>query len=643
MDTIVKKSAAGRVADSPTFVLSHESVDRVGDIVVQAGWDLKSFLDNPVALMSHKQGDMPVGIWRNLRVEGPALLGDLQLAAKGTSREADLARELIQQGILRAVSVGFRPIAAEPLKPRGMKYLSAELLECSLVSVPCNGKAVLVAKSLGMTETEMSNFFDFSNGEGEQASVAVEEKQAKPEQGRSEAKPTVKKEIPMNITSTLSERIQAQEKSLVAKRDQLVALSAQTDDESAQEQIKEVASAIAAEEKSLASMKLAEQTLAKTSAPAVMKSEHRGEKAGIDLLVKSAVCAFEANIRHISPEQVAAERYGNDNAVKAVTDVVCKVATPISPAMTSVANWAQELVRDSYGSYMDALQAESFLARLGLERYSFDGYNSIKIPVRNATPNLAGKFVGEGNPIPLGKLGFSSKTLTPKKLGIISTFTSELLERSTPNIEQIVRNAMLADTAQALDTAFISNAAATAIRPAGITNGLAAGDTRASAGVTSQNIITDLRAMVASLTSQNLGRRCVWLMSPQRASGLAFAATAAGDWIFRSEVQSGNLLGFPIVISNNVPAAEVFLLDAAEIGMAGGAPQFAGTSVATLHEEGSEADVKPIVGGTAAAPAAAAPVRSLFQTDTHALRSIWYVDWAVLRAGAVQHLTTVAW
>ncbi len=160
METIVKKASAGRVADTKSFVLTTETPDHVGDIVVLNGVDTKSFLDNPVVLVSHDSTQWPIGVWRNLRIVGDAMLADLQLAAAGTSRMADLARGLVDQGILRAVSVGFRPIEAQPLKPKGMKFIKSVLLEASLVSVPMNPRSVMVSKSLNMSSEEINLFFD---------------------------------------------------------------------------------------------------------------------------------------------------------------------------------------------------------------------------------------------------------------------------------------------------------------------------------------------------------------------------------------------------------------------------------------------------------------------------------------------------
>jgi HK97 family phage major capsid protein len=278
---------------------------------------------------------------------------------------------------------------------------------------------------------------------------------------------------------------------------------------------------------------------------------------------------------------------------------------------------------------------------LPLNRFSFDGYNSLKIPMRNAaaSPNLAGAFRAEGAPIRVGALSLGSMTLTPKSLGVIGTFSMELFERSTPNIEQVIREAMVSDTAAALDAAFLGNAAGTATVPAGILNGLAGGNTAASAGTTSANIVTDLRARMQAMAAANMGRRPVWIMNPARAWGLQLALTAAGTPLF-PEMANGTLLGIPVVTSTTVTAGSVFLIDCAEVFFAGGAPSFLGTDVATIHEE----DTTPAQISTAGTPnVVAAPVRSLFQTNSAALRCMWNVDWAVARAGAVQHISAAAW
>jgi HK97 family phage prohead protease len=128
------------------FVLSDETPDRMGDIIEAAGWDLENFVKNPIALFNHNP-HFPVGKWNSVKIdaEGKKLRGHLQLAPKGTSPRIDEIRSLIEAGILRAVSVGFRPIDSTPLNPKdmwgGMKFTKQELVETSLVSVPANPNA----------------------------------------------------------------------------------------------------------------------------------------------------------------------------------------------------------------------------------------------------------------------------------------------------------------------------------------------------------------------------------------------------------------------------------------------------------------------------------------------------------------------
>lgn len=136
-------------SDPFEFVMSDESVDRVGDVIRASGWDLGDFLKNPVALWGHSH-DKPIGTWENVRVVGKKLIGRLKLAKQGTSAEIDTIRSLVEQRIIRAVSVGFKPIEAKPLKEKsGYEFIKQTLHECSLVSVPANANALAIAKSFG--------------------------------------------------------------------------------------------------------------------------------------------------------------------------------------------------------------------------------------------------------------------------------------------------------------------------------------------------------------------------------------------------------------------------------------------------------------------------------------------------------------
>lgn len=158
--SIVTKSSAGKISGTLTFVLSTEVPDRVGDIVKIDGLNTKNFEANPVALYMHNHQE-PIGMWQNLRKQSGALLGDLILASRGTSRLVDFAHSMISQGMLKAVSVSFFPSESTKNKSgRGFTISKSELIEVSLVTVPMNPEALMVAKSLGFSDVELKTFFD---------------------------------------------------------------------------------------------------------------------------------------------------------------------------------------------------------------------------------------------------------------------------------------------------------------------------------------------------------------------------------------------------------------------------------------------------------------------------------------------------
>ena len=139
--------AASQSPDDPfDFILSDETPDRDGDIVRAKGWQLEEFKANPIALFGHAH-DKIVGVWTNVRTQGKQLIGRLKLAEEGTSELVDVTRRLVEQRILKAVSVGFMPIEYEPMTKGGWDIKRAQLFEASLVAVPANPSALALAKA----------------------------------------------------------------------------------------------------------------------------------------------------------------------------------------------------------------------------------------------------------------------------------------------------------------------------------------------------------------------------------------------------------------------------------------------------------------------------------------------------------------
>lgn len=378
--------------------------------------------------------------------------------------------------------------------------------------------------------------------------------------------------------------------------------------------------------------RLKTKAVAVDAAPAQAPGIHTIKRIDpVDRLVMNAAAKFESVITGKSFDAVLDRYAGEDDTVKAVASIVNKAAA--APAMTNVEGWAAELTRESVSGFLELLQPEAILPNMGLTPIDFGSAASIRIPYREASPNLAGAFRGEGAPIRVGQAQLGSKILTPKTIAVISTATEEIVRRSTPAIMGEFRRWIVEDTSVALDQAFISNFAGDDVTPAGL------GAIAATPHIdgTGKDAMTVMGEAVVALTNNNMGRRAVWVMSEANRMALLWATNAVGSPMF-PELAQGTLRGYPVVSSVTVPNDTVWLVDTANMVLAMDAPEFMESTEATLHMEQDPADVSPIVDGTAADP-----VRSLYQTFSRGIRMVLFTDWAELRAGSVIQIDNVSW
>jgi hypothetical protein len=92
---------------------------------------------------------------------------------------------------------------------------------------------------------------------------------------------------------------------------------------------------------------------------------------------KHATAKLLAHVERKPVEQVIAERYADDERVKATWDFVEKTA--VNPAMTTVPAWAGALVREDTRGFIESIAEVSVAAALAsrASNFSFDGANSI--------------------------------------------------------------------------------------------------------------------------------------------------------------------------------------------------------------------------------------------------------------------------
>ena len=659
-NAVVRKTHAEKV-EGMNFVMSDETPDRMDDIILSDGWDLEHFKRNPIALFGHRS-DFPIGTWSNIRVENKQLKGQLDLAPAGTSDRIDEIRKLIDAGILKAVSVGFRPKESKPRPEKdgfGYFFTKQELVETSLVSVPANPNALAIAKSLHISPATINAIFAEQGNEDHIVRRRFSGKQADTSHRHRGV-----------ATMSLSNRIEAAEARLVEKKAALAALYEKVDDSNVTdeqaEQITKANQDIALAERSVLMLRDSERLLGATAeepqrsrlpvilqtqntkAPAIITPTARPfnvtpkKLTPIDLLVRAGTVQLFSHIHKKPVDEIRRVIYGEDEATRAVVDWAVRAAS--APAMTTVTGWAAELVQQIVVDFMETLMPKSVYPRLSAAGLplNFGRNGRIVIPTRSRTPTIAGSFVGEGLPIPVRQGAFTSQTLTPKKMAVITTWTREIDEHSVPAIEGLLRNAIGEDTAISLDAVLLDANPATVVRPAGILNGVAGLTPTAGGGFNA--LVGDIKQISGALLTGTAGnvRNPVWLMNPQQMNSAGLISMpGAGVFPFRDEIGQNRLGGWPIIDAGTVPLGTVIAIDAGDfVSVSGDAPRFEISDQATLHME----DTAPADISTVGTPAVVSyPVKSMWQTDMLALRMILPMNWAIRRTGTVAWVAGVTW
>ena len=165
---------------------------------------------------------------------------------------------------------------------------------------------------------------------------------------------------------------------------------------------------------------------------------------------------------------------------------------------------------------------------------------------------------------------------------------------------------LIESTGPALDRALFSAAAATADRPAGLLNGT-------PPIPTTGNLTNDLIMLLAAIAPVSGNGQIAIVASPDRAAAINLLPRA---------------LPYPILTSASLPSATVIAVALnALVSAVEGAPRIEAAAQAAVHAE--------TVPATDIGSGAVNPVRSLFQTDTAALRLVWGLSWALRDARAV--------
>jgi uncharacterized protein len=121
------------------------SVDRVGDIIDPKGIQFK----NPMPFLWQHDHRAPIGTvtFEEPTEEGIVFSAEIaRVAEPGVLKDrTDEAWQSIELGLVRAVSIGFRPIEYSFMDNGGVRFSSCEVFELSAVTIPANADAVITA------------------------------------------------------------------------------------------------------------------------------------------------------------------------------------------------------------------------------------------------------------------------------------------------------------------------------------------------------------------------------------------------------------------------------------------------------------------------------------------------------------------
>lgn len=125
------------------FIGTSEAKDRDGEIVLMDAWDFTNYVKNPVVLWMHDHKALPIGKTVGIYKDEVSRVIYFDIYITDGYDFAKNVKALVEEGILKATSVGFRVLDwTWDEKMDAPVFTKTELFEISIVNVPANQEAV---------------------------------------------------------------------------------------------------------------------------------------------------------------------------------------------------------------------------------------------------------------------------------------------------------------------------------------------------------------------------------------------------------------------------------------------------------------------------------------------------------------------
>lgn len=245
-------------------------------------------------------------------------------------------------------------------------------------------------------------------------------------------------------------------------------------------------------------------------------------------------------------------------------DEVQDLVTKATLGTTTDVGFASALVQENrlVGEFVEMLRAATVFEQLnGFRAVPFNS----KIPSQLTGGTAA--WVGEGAAKPLTNPTYGEVEIKEHKLAAITVYTQELMRRSDPAVDVLVRDDLIEASKTLIDNTFLDAAAASTTRPAGVLNGVTA---TTSTGTTAAAYETDLLTLINTFVAANLSLDgAYFLMSETRAAQISLLRDALGNSYFAGMALRGTrtLMGIPVITSQAV-GNKIILVKTSEILLA---------------------------------------------------------------------------
>ena len=131
-------------------IASTPSTDRAHDIVEPKG----AKFSLPLPLLNQHEHDSPIGFVERATVTDDGIEIEARIPKDTGISYVERVWAQIKAGLVRGLSIGFRPLKVEPLEKGGLRYLAWEWFELSAVTVPANADATIqTIKSIDLAKS----------------------------------------------------------------------------------------------------------------------------------------------------------------------------------------------------------------------------------------------------------------------------------------------------------------------------------------------------------------------------------------------------------------------------------------------------------------------------------------------------------